>query len=785
MIEYRIIRSYRWFSNVLLLSLFSISYSAFGQQIQRIEVFTITDGEPVVSAAIYASENRLAVTDENGAFTISCEQTARTLSLRYFGATVELPVPATKRCDKKIRIGVDLTLSLREVTVSNQNSTGTSQATYRIETLTRPPALLGQPDILRGLALRSGISHGQEGNANIFVRGGTPDQNLMLIDDAPVYNVNHLAGFLSVFNDDAIRSVSVYKTTPPLAYGNRLSSVIGVRLKNGSSTEWRGKVGLGIVSANAYIEGPLIRNKTTLIVGIRAGYWDLVNLGINKNTETNYFDLRMTDYTIKLSHTFSERHRLFISSYRSNDVNVVSENASNIFDQGQTVRQFTRLGIDYGNQTFSVRDYFEFSEKLDLVSFAYLTNYRNKYNEIRKTYDPELIREEEEEVNSTLSEFGGATRLGLSTVNVDYSAGIAYSAKTADPLNASVDGQVFPDNPLVSSSTTFTVFAGGDYRISDRLKFMGGARVNAYRNGSYRQVFPEFRTRLSYQLPKSSNFSVSANRTGQDLQIISSGTLGQNTDAYVLANADLPLQSGWQADVGYARQLGSVGHLRIGYYYRRMNNVLFYQNFGQGVEEAATVLRNARTQGRGFSHGLELETELEWRSLEVLLSYTLAQTKHRFPQLNGGQKFPFRYDRPHDLSVNLSYPLGKKYRVGASFLYQSGIAVTTPTARVPASDNYTSFNVVPAINNVRFPSYNRLDISLTRTWRGKRKNKNTLRLSAYNAYNRVNPTFYSSRAFADFAGTGDNVITVQTLRVGQFGFLPSIFYARTFGNYEE
>lgn len=781
MINYRIIWRDRLFSSVLSVFLLFLVQDLQGQQLRRIEVFNQADGEPVVAAEVYEGELRRAITDENGGFTISCLSKRMELTLQYFGTKVDLPIPVADRCSNKSRIGVNLSVSLEEITVSSQNVTGTSGATYSVDALTRPPTLLGQPDILRALTLRSGISHGQEGNANIFVRGGTPDQNLILIDDAPVYNVNHLAGFISIFNDDAIRSVSVYKTTPPLAYGNRLSSVIDVRLKNGSNKSWRGKLGIGIVSANAYLEGPLIKDKTTLIFGVRTGYFDLINIGVDKNSETNFFDLRMSDFIAKVSHTFSKRHRLFLSSYRSNDVNAIAENVDNIFFNGLDARQFTNLTAQYGNQTFSVRDYFEFSNKLELISFAYHTNYRNGFSEIKKTYAPELIRDEEEEVRSRLSELGGVTQLKLSTLKADYLFGLSYSSKEAQPLDASINGDVVLMNPLASSSTTFTVFGGYDYRLNEQLTFTGGARVNFYQNGAYREVYPEIRGRLDYLLGPDKGLSFSANRSGQDLQMLSSGTLGQNTDAYVLANADLPIQTGWQTDIGYNQQLGSLGYFKVGYYFRTMNNVLFYQNRDQGVVEAAEVLRETRTQGNGYSHGFELETELKWKALELLVSYTLSRTKHRFWDLNDGQFFPFRYDRPHDFSLSLSHPLGKKFSVGANFIFQSGIGVTTPTALAPASDNYASFNIVPTINNARFPAYHRLDLSIAREWEGRHQNKNTIRLSVYNAYNRVNATFYRSNAFANFAGTGDDVITVLTYRVGQFGFFPSLYYSREFG----
>lgn len=754
-----------------------------GQEIRRVELYNQSDGEPVVAAEVFQNEIRLALTDENGGFSIRCINEQLNLTLQYFGTRIDFSILPSARCNGKTKIGIDLSLSLQEVTVlSGQNTKGTSSATYNIPALTKAPVLLGQPDILRGLALRSGISHGQEGNANIFVRGGTPDQNLILLDDAPVYNVNHLGGFISIFNDDAINSVSIYKTTPPLVYGGRLSSVIDVRLRNGSNQSWRGKLGVGIVSANALLEGPLIKDKTTLMAGVRTGYFDLINIGVNKSEEGNFIDLRMSDYLIKISHQFSERHRLFLSSYRSNDVNGIAENTSNIFVNGLTVdRQFTNINAEYGNQTYSIRDYYEFSGRLQLVSFVYHTKYRNGFSEIRKTYDPDLIDEEREAVRSNLTESGAVTQFRLTSARSDYRFGLTFASKTSDPLNASLNGIAVQSNSLATQSTNLTAFGGYDYRFSQRLSFSGGLRLSFYQNKEYQELFPELRARLDYQLNLNTGFSFSANRTGQDLHLISSGTLGQNTDAYVLASNDLPIQKGWQTDIGYNQRLGAIGLLNIGYYYRRMNNVIFYKNEDQGVRSTTTILREIRTQGEGFSHGMELEAELKWKSLEVLLSYTLSRTKQRFVDINNGSFFPFRYDRPHDISLNLNYALGKKYSVGTNFIFQSGIAVTTPTARVPSSDNYISYNVVPSINNARFPAYNRMDVSITRDWKGKNLNRNTLRLSVYNVYNRINPSFYRSRAIADFAGSGEDVITVRTFRVGQFGFFPSLYYSREFG----
>jgi hypothetical protein len=773
--------STREFNSVFFCLLF-LTFNVQAQTTRRVELVFEDDGEPMVAAEFFVGNTRKAITDENGGFVIICTSQETVGYIKYFGVNIHVTVPPTEACNKKLVLRVKPTISLQEITVGSGFSDGTSSRVYSVGELTEAPSFLGQPDILRGLTLRSGISHGQEGNASIFVRGGTPDQNLILLDDAPVYNVNHLGGFMSIFNDDAINSVAVYKTTPPVAYGNRLSSVIDVRLKNGSAKSWRGKAGIGIVSANAFLEGPIIKDKTTIIMGSRIGYFDLINLGIDKSEETDFIDLRMNDFVVKLSHKFSTSHRLFLSTYHSNDVNGFSENTRDVFLNGRVIeRQFIRQESKYGNSTFSIRDYVELSNKLQLVTFAYITDYNNTLERNSRNYNPDLIGVESERVHSSFREYGGTSQLKLTSDKYESSVGFSYYRKVVKPLNTSLNGVEVLPNPLQQTSDNYTLFAEHERRLGDRWRFIGAVRLNFYSNGGYSNVFPEIRNRLEYQIKRGDKISLSSNITGQDIHLINSGTLGQSSEAYILASETLPIQSGWQIDAGYAKQVDGLGQFNVGLYYRDMQNVIFYQNNGAGAEAASDILRKTLTSGSGFSCGLETEANLKLGALEANFSYTLSRSRQKFSNFNGGALFPFRYDRPHDISLSLGYPLGAKYKLNTNFIYQSGIAITTPTARGAATQYFPGFNVVPSINNARFPAYHRMDVAITHTWRGRHENENTIRLSIYNAYNRVNPTFYTSSAFSNVSDGEINSITVQTLRVGRFGFLPSIYYAHDFG----
>lgn len=767
----------------VLLTSFLILQTLNAQTLRRIEVVNRSDSEPIISAEILLDSLRIGLTDENGEFTLSCFKDTIGLQLGYFGQTFSFTVLPTDSCSVKTSISIDLSLRLSQVSVTSEFTQGTSTSIYSTDKLVRAPMIFGQPDILRGLALRSGISHGQEGSANIFVRGGTPDQNLILVDDAPIYNVNHLGGLLSVFNDDAIKSVGVYKTTPPIAYGNRLSSLIDIRLKNGSDQEWRGKLGIGLISANGYIEGPIKKDQTSLIAACRAGYFGLLNIGKSQEEESDLFNLGMRDVLFKITHKFSAEHRLFFSVYHSYDENFLSENVSDVFAQGRLIdRQFSRLSSDYSNTTLSLRHYLSISPSLQWVSFAYGSRYQLNTLDLRRDYiSQELIAERKEIVNSQLQEIGVVSQAKVAIGPNNIVAGLSFAYKEAEPFQVSINNSSFLDNPLISNSRIMALFADFQRSLTPSLSMMVGGRFNSYSNQDYKRYYPEFRARVTKETgaDADSEISISANRTSQDIHLISAGGLGQTTDNYVLANNDLPLQTGWQVDVTYSTKIGEQSNISVGIYRRNMNNVLYYENPGEGAEVALEIVRKIQRQGKAFSHGIETDFFTVMGKFDFSANYTYSRTKQKFNEFNNNTFFPFRYDRPHDLALNFTFKLSEKYSLGSTFVYQSGIAVTSPISRVPSTPYYVGgFNIVPSINNIRFPAYNRLDLSISRNWEGRKRNNNSLKLSVYNAYNRVNPTYYTSSVIG--VGVSDQ-FTVQTLRVGQFGFLPSIYFSHDFG----
>ncbi len=752
----------------------------FSQDLRTIEIVDRVGGAPILFAQLVAGSKVIATTNELGKAQIPCKSIPIQFQVLAFGKAKQIVIPPIGNCEKVVRLTLNLSYDLELVTVKAKVSANTSTQVHHPEELVNSPMLLGQPDLLRGLALKSGVSHGQEGSASLYIRGGTPDQTLIMLDDAPVYNSNHLGGFMSVFQDDAVNSVTLYKTTPPIGYGNRLSGLVDVRLRTGSAEKWRGKFGMGLVSTNGYLEGPLVKDKTTIVAGTRLGHLGLINIGRRTKSEEDYFDLRMRDGLIKISHVFSPRQRLYVSAYHSFDENSISENVNNLFNSGNIIdRRYSKLSTNYGNNTVSLRHYFALSSKLQLISIAYLSKYNTRFTDIRRSYrSEELVATTQQDVSSRLDEMSATNQLTISGERLITTFGIAATRKSADPFNIAIDSLPIGDDSDSGQSDMLTGFVGSKFQAADKLALEAGFRGSRYRNGDYHTFLPELRARVDYDASKNWKLSIGGNFSSQDLHLIGGSRLGQSFDTYALADSSMIPQRGWQFDFGASGLLNELGQIAIGIYYRKMSNIKFLQTSRFSADAAIDILaERTNNRGKGFSRGIEVEYAITRARYTLNIAYTLSQTRHRFAGLNHGNPFPFRYDRPHDLAINLSYNLNRGYKIGGSFILQSGIVVTSPTAQIPASNHFLPIDVVPSVNNVRLPTYHRMDIFMSKTWVGKKHNTNELKLSVYNLYNQVNPTYYS--AYAVYVG--DDNYQVVTTKVGQFGFLPSIYYSHDFG----
>ena len=747
---------------------------------RTIELVTAAVNEPIVYAQVTGEQRNLGFTDVIGRITVECRTDTLHLRLINFGSTRDFVVPPTTDCRAVTTIAVDISLDLAAVEVVSNNITNTSTKTYSVDELTSVPMLLGQPDLLRGLSLQSGIATGQEGSSSLYVRGGTPDQTMLLIDDAPVYNVNHLGGFLSIINGDAVKTVSVYKTTPPLHYGNRLSGIVDIRLKDGGES-WRGNIGIGLISSDVYVEGPIIANSTTVSAGARLGYLGLLNVGKRNREEEDLFDLRMRDAQVKVKHKFSKKSLLYLSAYHSHDENTIAENTANVFNPNVDIdREFSRLSTTYGNQTVSLRHFHEFSPRLQLTTVTYHTDYRSTFHEVTRNYfQDSLLSGQEEEVQSILIESGGFSKLTISNIEWEVELGVAASLKRSHPYQITIDQRpVSTGGP--DRSSLLTAFIGVKRALGNRSDLELGVRLGTYANKGFRKLLPEYRARISHLVSPDWSVSLSGNRTHQDIHLLASARLGSSYDTYALSDSSLLPQAGWQIDAGVTGNLHKFGNLNVGIYHRWMNNIQFVSTSDFSAEAALLRLAAVPILGLGRSRGIELEYRNSFGKLSGNINYTYSRTTHQFDRLNNGEYFPFRYDRPHDLAVVVGLRLSDRCSIGGGFVLQSGIAVTSPVASVPDNPYYPSFNIVPAVNNVRFPTYHRLDLSITRSWKGKKANKNEIKVSIYNAYNRINATTFSSSAIR----INDQDFRIINKKIGQFGFLPSLYYRHEFGHHE-
>ena len=769
--------------------IFSLISTFIWSQDRAIRLVDETDQTPLVNAEISIGDITLSYTDSYGFAKLRCPLPTGAVIVKYFGAFDTITRAELPQCGslESKTIVVKVSVNLSTVTVNStmvRSDVQANRTTYSPAILTQDlPMMIGQPDLMRGLSLQPGISLGQEGSASIFIRGGSPDQTLILLDDAPLYNATHFGGLLSLINPDVVQSLNVYKSIPPLHYGGRLGGLIDIRLKNGSRNQWHGKYGIGLLSANAYVDGPLSKT-TSLLVGARLGYFELANLGKDRNSEENIFDYRMRDIVIKMTHQFGKSNSLFISSYISKDVNLLSENNYGIYfpEYGRVDRQYTRNLSQYGNKTLTVRSYLELSSKLSAILSGYYSQYNNGTEEISSIFSgTDEIEGSLEILNSSVQDamFSINSTLNFQTYRLNFGFDTGY--KWFDPMNAETEDASIDQPSLEAHSSSITFYGGTEVDVNDKLSVNSGLRLTRYSNREYQLWLPEFRLVGNYQFSQSTSVTFETGNSVQNVHMLSSGGLGLNTDIFIAASGGLPVQKGWQVGLSGKYELSKYIVFSSAGYYRKMNNVLFFQNFDFQNQNQDFVLRQIRSGGNGYSTGLENNIKFRKKKVSGELSYTLSKTERQFENLNGGRYFPFRYDRTHDFAVNSAYRINDKWTIGGAYIYQTGIAVTTPVARLRYTLIDIQQNIVPNINNARFPSYQRFDLFASLTWTGRRENTNRVKVSIYNVLNRVNPTFYRQSQFLQFnADFPDGRVVTSSSRVGQFGFLPTFYYEHEF-----
>lgn len=751
------------------------------------------DGESLIGANVFLSEiNKGTITNEYGFYSISVESGNYTLVSSYLGFQ-DFTQPIM--LDKNLKIDIELSEEselLDEVVVlgeevdRNVREVQMSVNKLDIKTIQKLPTLLGETEILRSIQLLPGVTSVGEGAAGFNVRGGSIDQNLVLLDEAPVYNSSHLFGFFSVFNPDAVKDVKLYKGGIPARYGGRLSSILDVRMKEGNSKRFEGNGGIGTIFSRLAIEAPIIKDKSSFIVAGRRSYIDVLAKPFLDDTQSD-FTLNFFDLTLKSNYRFGDNDQIFISGYFGRDNFGLADAA----------------GFNWGNSTATFRWNHLFSEKLFSNLTMYYSNYDYKINfgddEADKfDWNAKIINYSIKPEFSYFLSPSNIIRFGGQSIYYDF-----------EPANAvAISNNIVTDISLAKQhAIESNIFIENELDWEDKIEVNYGLRLShfmylgdrfAYTYGEAEQGLPrpledaqfyeqwdaiatfanlEPRLSIKYQLNNSSSVKASYNRTAQYIHLVSNTTASTPVDIWTPSTNNIAPQMADQVALGYFKNFNDNSiEFSSEVYYKKMDKLIDY------IDGADLILNNFLEgqilEGVGRAYGLELMARKNKGKFSGWASYTFARSERQVDGINNNEWYPSRFDQTHNLSLTGFYEISKRLTFSANFVYNTGTPTTFVTTRfeqqgyiVPNSDNN-------ARNNVRIPDYHRLDLSLTidpktnsnKRWKGQWV------IGVYNVYSRRNPFSIFFRQDTDRIPTGQ-AINTEAVRLSVVGnFIPSISY---------
>ncbi len=640
------------------------------------------------------------------------------------------------------------------------------------------PALLGEKDILKVIQLLPGVQKGTEGSTALYVRGGGADQNLILLDDAPVYNANHLFGFFSVFNNDAINNMEFFKGGFPARYGGRASSVLDIRMKEGNRERFSGTGGIGIIASRLTLEGPMNKKSSFLVSGRRT-YLDLLTKPFqSKKSRTGYY---FYDLNAKLNYDLTKRDKVFLSGYFGQDALATKTQT------GVRIPTTNTNSMGWGNATATLRWNHVFSQKLFLNTSVYGSHYQFGFSDETKRERPEGSQLITSEYTSKVADYGVRADLDYFLNNAHtLKAGLFVAQRQFSPrAYTAFNSQTGSQQEVVRASTNEkAVYINDIYQPSTRFTANVGFRAVQFRNGELNQFFLEPRLLAGVKLTEDLSIKASYARMNQPIHVLTNTGAGLPTDLWVPATKGVPPQQSDQVVIGIDKQLKKSGlTLTVEGYYKRINQIVAYQEGATflvlGDEIGTFDWQKNVTSGRSWSYGSEVLLQRTSGRLTGWLGYTLSWTQQQFAALNGGKPFYARYDRRHDVSVVGTYQLSPKIILSGIWVYGTGNALTLPTASFDATDHsidkglqtggakLTDYN---GRNSFRAAPYHRLDASV-QFHRKKRWGSRFWEIGVYNAYNRRNP-FYYQIATENVEGG----FKTSVRRVSLFPVIPSVSY---------
>lgn len=743
--------------NVFTLIILSLS-CAYGQIHVRGFVKDADSKEPLVGANIFDTTAQNGTTSNHvGYFILQINKGQNTrITASYVGYKQQI-ITITGSVDTLIEIQL-LPLSLEEIIVRAENTkpfdTPVGLVNITIKELEKIPQFFGEKDVLKSLQTLPGISNSVEGTSGLVVRGGSVDQNLILFDEATVYNPNHLLGFVSVINSDALKDLKMYKGGFPAQYGGRLSSVLDLTMKEGDKAESHQKFNLGIISSKLFLEGPMKKEKSSYLLSARSSYLGLLSLpqkwSFNNGNSENYFNYWLYDLNGKLSFDLKKNAKLQISFYRSFDKWKAVEGSQEIPNTGI---------LTWMNNLAAMR----YSRPIKKRLFSNILLGYSSFKLETSQNSPDVKTRLSSGIDDLF--FKGYLSTSIHS-KLDIRLGVQSIFHHFTPV--SISSNLNRDNILNTVNGFETaVFVENKVTLGSRLNINGGLRYSAYVATGNTHILPEPRLSFQYELSKKTSIEFAYAKMRQFIHLLSNGSSGLPNDVWVPTTKNIPPGAADHFSIAIDN---SFTNLNWSYevFYKRSQNLADYRSGSSFLFSFENNWEDLiETGGKGEGYGAELFLKKSKGQWNGWLGYSLSWHKRRFDAFNHGNWYPFKYDRRHELELNCNYSFGeqKNKQLAFSWIFQSGIAITTPVAYYLNSDE----ELVPLYtekNNNRAPNYHRLDISYSTSKTGKKGNLKTWNFGVYNFYNRKNPFFISFKNYP----IHENPTDFQSPVIGQHNF---------------
>lgn len=736
-----------------------------------------TTGETLIGASIHVlTQSKYSSTSNNyGFYTIVVPEGAYTLVISYTGYQQDtLSITLNKDLVRNISLNPSSGM-LSEVVITSQSSKNrlsTAQmGTEKLSTaeIANVPVFLGEKDIIKTIQLLPGVKTTGEGSGGFYVRGGNIDENLLLLDEVPVYNATHLLGFFSTFNSDAIKDLTIYKGAMPSQFGGRLSSVVDIRTRDGNNQEFHGSGGLGLIASHLNLEGPIVKDKSSFMISARRSYADIF-LKLSSSEDVKNSNLYFYDVNAKLSYNLDDHNRIFLSFYNGRDNLKISDDFALYY--GNTTGTF-RLNHNFNSHLFSntTLSYSDYNHHIEIADNASNTKMESTIRDFTLKEDFTYFMSNDDRINFGITSTHHTLNPGL----VDASKNSAYNSQILDKKYA-LESAAYINHEFSLSRlkinyglrlSVFNVFGPGEYYNYneegdpvDSTSYKTAELVNTYIN-------LEPRASASYQLDSISSLKIAYSRNTQNIHLITNSASTQPTDLWILSSPNVQPEIADQVSLGYYRDL-SQGRYEFSseIYYKQLQHQI---DFKDGA--ALSINNYVESQllyGKGRAYGLELFLKKKTGRLTGWVSYTLSRTERRIDKINGGDWYPAHQDQTHNLAIVSMYQLNKKVTLSANWVYNTGNAVTYPSGKYEI--NGATVFLYAERNGYRMPAYHRLDVGVTIAGRKGKKWNSDWNFSVYNAYGKQNPYFIE---FKNDPANSNRTIAQQT---ALFRWVPSITY---------